>query len=89
MVSNNMMERRMSDDSNLVGSVLHDLTFNIPVKTEMTVTIHVNGTTTEYCLPTVPYPQSDALSGLVAAVIALEKRVCELDIVLSELKGEK
>lgn len=43
------------------------------------ITIHWDGRVSKYVIPTVPHENTDAMSSLVAALVDLEQRVCELE----------
>jgi len=58
---------------------MSDFVVRPQIKHDVEVTVWWGENTARYVLPTVPHESLDVMSSLVAALVHLEQRVCELE----------
>jgi len=58
---------------------MSDFVVTPQIKYDVEVTVWWGENTSKYVLPTVAHESIDVMSSLVAALVHLEKRVCELE----------
>jgi len=63
---------------------MSDFVVKPQIKHDVEIAIKWGENTSRYVLPTVPHESLDVMSSLVAALVHLEQRVCELETAIGK-----
>ena len=63
---------------------MSDFVVRPQIKHDVEIAIKWGENTSRYVLPTVPHESLDVMSSLVAALVHLEQRVCELETAIGK-----